>query len=273
MTNRKWYENDWNADFWGVFGGAVFGSGGKKLRGSSDDDELIAGPKTKNIKALAGNDDVWGNSKKNKLFGNNGNDTLEGGGGNDVLRGGKGEDNLMSFSWGGEPEIAQEVAAGVTKVEPKEPLQDNDVLIGGKGPDTFTFRWLLDAKEEILDKHRDETGDVDYRAVAGENGAPHNHWVEQIGNDVVKDYNPKVDTLIFEGHTVALESATLVDADGDGKEDDTLLVFYSEQGGAGAHQGDALGTVTFLNVELTAQDININTNVFYGVEDPFTATG
>lgn len=266
MINRKWYYDCWDDGFWEAFGS-------KKLRGTRDDDTLIAGPSTKKLKGRAGDDDLWGNDKKNKLIGGKGDDLLEGGGGNDKMKGGKGADTLLSISWGGEPEIAQDVADGVTKVEPDEPLKDNDVLVGGQGPDTFVFRWLLDAKEEILDKHRDETGDVNYQAVAGENGAAHNHWVETIGNDKVKDYDPDVDTLIFEGHTVALESATLTDADNDGIEDDTLLVFYSEQGGAGAHQGDALGTVTFLNVELTAADIEIDTNVFYGVEDPFTATG
>jgi hypothetical protein len=138
---------------------------------------------------------------------------------------------------------------------------------------TFIFRWLIDAKDAILDKHRDASGNVNYRAVAGENGAPHDHWVETIGRDTVTDYNPRHDKLVFEGHTVTLRSATMIDADRDGRADDTLLSFYSEQGGAGAHQDDDLGSVTFLNARIEAADVDINKNVFYGVESPFDALG
>ena len=231
------------------------GNGRDKLFGGEDDDEL------------------WGGNGSDHLDGGDGSDSLEGGADDDVMNGDDGNDTLLSISWGGEPKIAQEVDEGVEKVEPDEPLSDDDVLTGGEGADTFIFRWLIDAKEEILDKHRDETGDVNYQAVAGENDAVHDHWVETIGNDVVTDFDPTEDTLVFEGHTVTLESATLIDADGDGQTDDTLLAFYSEQGGAGAHQGDALGTVTLIDAIVEAEDVVIDTNVFYGVETPFDLAG
>jgi len=240
-----------------------------EITGTEDGDIITGGNGKQKVFGLGGEDMLFGGNGKDMLFGGAENDTLEGGGSNDMMFGEEGDDTLLSISWGGEPDIAQEVEDGVEKVEPDEPLDDDDILTGGEGGDTFTFRWLLDAKEEILDKHRDEDGVVDYQAVAGENDEVHDHWVESIGNDTITDYNPDEDTLVFEGHTVALESATLIDADGDGEVDDTLLVFYSEQGGAGAHQGDALGTVTILNAEVTADDVEIDTNVFYGVESPY----
>jgi Ca2+-binding RTX toxin-like protein len=249
------------------------GNGKQLITGQLGDDSLFGGNGKDKLFGGDGNDDLWGGNGADMLSGDDGDDSLEGGLGDDMMDGGAGNDQIYSISWGGEPEIAQEVEEGVEKVEPNEPLSDDDVLTGGEGGDTYTFRWLLDAKEDILDKHRDEDGDVDYQAVAGENDNVHDHWVEGIGDDIVTDYNPEEDSLVFEGHTVALESATLVDADGDGEVDDTLLVFYSEQGGAGAHQGDALGTVTLLDAVVNAEDVIINANVFYGVETPFDAAG
>lgn len=249
------------------------GNGRDKLWGGRHDDILDGGSGNDMLRGGRGEDRLEGGDGRDKLWGGRQSDFLEGGAGNDVMRGGRGNDELLSISWGGEPEIAQQVAAGVRKVEPNEPLRDNDVMVGGRGADVFSFRWLIDAKDEILDKHRDANGNVDYRAVAGENGAPHDHWVEHIGHDVVRDFDARRDELVFEGHTVRLESATMIDADRDGREDDTLLTFYSEQGGAGAHQGDALGTVTLIDAEIAADDVAINRNVFYGVEDPYSAVG
>ncbi|WP_308917205.1 hypothetical protein [Jannaschia sp. LMIT008] len=253
--------------------GKAKGNGANVVKGTEANDAFVGGEGKDVIQGRGGDDDLAGGGGDDVLIGGIGADALEGGLGNDAMEGGDGDDTLLSISWGGEPEIAQKVEEGVGKVEPDEPLSDDDVLTGGDGADTFTFRWLLDAKEEILDKHRDEDGNVDYRAVAGENDDVHDHWVETIGDDVVTDYDPEVDTLVFEGHTVTLQSAEMIDADGDGLIDDTLLTFYSEQGGAGAHQGDALGTVTLLDAVVTDDDITIDKGVFYGVETPYDALG
>jgi len=240
--------------------------------GTSVDDRLVGSGAGEDLRGEAGDDVILGGAGADMVAGGEGADRIEAGLGSDMVDAGAGADQVLSLSWGGEPAIAQD--AEIPKVEPDEPLDDDDDIALGAGADTLIFRWLLDATPEILDKHRDpETGDVNYRAVAGENGAVHDHWVETIGNDIVRDYDPAEDTLRFQGHTVALDRIETLDADGDGAADDSIAFFYSEQGGAGAHQGDALGSVTFIDHLIAESEIQISTRVFFGVEDPFSALG
>ncbi len=151
------------------------------------------------------------------------------------------------------------------------------MLIGGAGSDTFEIRWLIDAKAEILEKHRDpDSGYVDYNAgtggVAGENNNSHDHWVETqgIGTKTIVDYNEREDTLLFHGHTVNLKSLSHQNGD-------TILKFYSNQNGNGAHDGDDVGTVIVKGARLDAGDIDVDAGVFFGTETalirPTTGTG
>lgn len=247
-----------------LFGGmghdALYGGNGDDiLQGDDGNDRLFGGK---------GNDELWGGDGRDVLRGGNGDDTLEGGAGNDMLVGGKGSDTLYAFSWGGEPVPDQ--SSPEDQYNDGEPVSDKDILVGGKDEDTFVFRWLIDATKDILDKHRDpETGDIDYsgNGVAGENGATHDHWVESIGKKIVRDYNPDEDTLVFEGHTLALDKIRI-------KNGDSYLNFVSDQGAnGGAHDGDKLGVVVVKNVVLTEDDIEVDAGVFYGVEDPWSAGG
>lgn len=243
----------------------IFGGKGNDFIGGGSGDDVLRGGR--------GKDKLWGGDGDDVLKGGRGHDVLEGGAGNDALYGGRGRDTLMAFSWAGEPVPAQDAGAQVNENEPRE---DTDTLNGGRGADTFIFRWLIDAKDEIIARHTDATGDIDYsmNGVAGENDNVHDHWVESIGTKIVEDYNEDQDTFIFEGHTVNLASATLVDFDGDGAVDDTVLAFVSNQGGnGGAHDGDDVGRVVFLNAALDADDIEVDAGVFYGVEEPFSALG
>jgi Ca2+-binding RTX toxin-like protein len=260
-------------------------AGDDEIRGDAGDDKLLAGGGDDDLDGGEGDDKLDGGDGDDLLLGGDGEDDLTGGlgddevesgAGDDVVDAGGGDDHVLSLSWGGEPEIAQDSTAA--KVEPDEPVSDDDVISGGDGADLFEFRWLIDAKDEILAEHTDADGDIDYQAVAGENGAVHDHWVETTGDKTVTDFDAaEGDSFAFAGHTLALDTdlSGLADADGDTLVDDTVLYFYSEQGGAGAHQGDRLGTVTFLDaaIDLAEVEAAIDANVFYGVEEPYSAIG
>jgi hypothetical protein len=246
----------------GVGNDSLKGGGGADVLGGGNGDDYLNGGN--------GADILGGGAGNDHLKGGAGDDRLEGGAGNDHLNGGGGDDWLLGFSWGGEPVPAQDADA---LVNTGEPLEDTDTMRGGDGADKFEFRWLIDAKDEIIAKHTDENGDIDYsmNGVAGENDNTHDHWVETIGTKIVKDYDAgEGDTLVFKGHTVNLDTVTHADYDGDGSTD-TILTFVSNQGGAGAHDGDQVGTVVILDNVIDSVDVDAG--VFYGVEEPWSAAG
>lgn len=255
-----------------LFGGAgndlMMGANGNDVvKGGKGDDRVGGGDGDDMLYGQAGDDTLSGGDGDDELRGGRGNDILESGLGDDIVIAGGGDDTVYAFSWAGEPVIAQ--SPTTPKVEPAEPLSDDDVITLGGGADTLVFRWLIDAKRDILEKHRGDDGDINYRAVAGENNNLHDHWVESMGDKVVRDFREGTDTVIFEGHTLQLRSASIVDADQDGQLDDTILNFYSNQPNGGAHDEDDLGSVSFLNVQWDASDVTTNAGVFYGVTAPF----
>ncbi len=185
-----------------------------------------------------------------------GQQTVDAGGGNDII---------YSYSDGGEPDPAQTNGAD-GRVNPaiSEGAAD-DVIMGGQGKDTFAFRLLLNAKDEILEKHTRDDGSVNWRKVAGENGNVHDHWVEGIGNDTILDFsNQDGDKIDIRGHTVEIASITYgEDAGGDY----SLIALRSQQGdGGGAHDEDLLGTIKVYGDKVTEDDIKVKANVFYGVD-------
>lgn len=247
--------------------------GADYLNGGRGRDILNGGDGADTLDGDRGHDQLYGGEGDDLLEGGHGRDTLEGGAGNDTLNGGNGNDVLLAFSWAGEPVPAQDADA---QIYPDEPLSDADVLTGGRGADVFEFRWLIDATDEIYAEHTDENGDIDYsmNGIAGENDNVHDHWVETIGTKVVTDFNAaEGDTFVFEGHTVNLASVEYVDYDNDGQLD-TILRFVSNQGGnGGAHDGDDVGTVVVLGNQLTADDIEVDAGVHYGVFEPYSIDG
>lgn len=206
------------------------------------------------------------------VYGTLGNDRIAAGRGEQVLYGGDGNDVLVAYSDGGEPVPAQDANGKVYAYDPSAPA--DDVLIGGDGNDTFNFKLLLNAKQEILDEHRQSGGRIDWAGVTGENGNVHDHWLDSIGNDVIYDFDSGEngehgDQILIEGHTVHFSLQyfdTVSDADTDTEADYTVISLWSDQGAAGAHDEDPLGTITVYGDLVDADDIHLNANVTYGID-------
>jgi len=233
------------------------GRGDEVLGGGAGDDKLLDGDG--NGPVGEGND---------VLLGGAGNDTLRARWGEDTLLGGEGDDRLVSRADGGEPIIAQ---------DPDAPLYfdghtieaSSDVLTGGTGGALFVFRTDINATEDMVRKHTMDNGNIHWHGVAGENDNLHDHWAERFGNDIITDFNrAEGDAIRLVGHTIALQSITHVDADGDGADDYSVLTVISDQGGnGGAHDQDVLGTVTVYGDLVDASDVAVNANPAFGVTD------
>ena len=241
----------------------IGGDGHDLLKGGKDDDILDGGDGHDLLKGGKGNDLLIGGDGNDLLKGGKDDDTLEGGMGSDTLRGGKGNDLLISRSDAGEPEIGQETDA--TKVYPDQIITEtDDTLIGGKGADTFRFEILLNAKVEIMEKHADDTGTINWRGVAGENDNVHDHWVEGIGNDVIRGFDRDAgDKIEIRGHTVTVDGIESA-IDNEGKRY-SIISLFSNQGGAGAHDGDQLGTISVYGDSITESDLQVEGMTFDAV--------
>ncbi|MEM7428907.1 MAG: hypothetical protein AAF441_22700, partial [Pseudomonadota bacterium] len=194
------------------------------------------------------------------------NDFIKVGEGAQMVDAGAGRDKITSYSDGGEPAPAQLGGEGGTVNPPIDPALAADILAGGQGADTFTFNFLLNAKQEILDKHTRDDGSVNWRGVAGENDNVHDHWVEGIGNDTVLDYsNQDGDKIILRGHTVEIAG---IDYGEDALGDFSLISVRSQQGdGGGAHDEDHLGTVKVYGDLVDEDDIIVQAKgVFDGID-------
>ena len=146
----------------------------------------------------------------------------------------------------------------------------SDTYSGTGGVNTFDFNPLLNAKPEIIEKHTNNNGKINWRAIAGENDNRHDHWVDSLGNDTIMDFSGQGgdgDKINITGHTAA---ATVIE-ESDGQ---VVLGVYSDQGadgsrGNGAHDLDILGTIT-VNHDGNfsfGRDVNVNAGVFDGVRE------
>jgi len=191
-------------------GNVLFAGGGAdEVAGKAGNDMLDGG---------SGNDDIWGGSGNDRLSGGNGNDMLTGGFGADHLDGGRGNDVLLSRSDAGEMVAAQDGTTQIFADETAAFTAVNDVLTGGRGADTFRFEGLVNAKDEIVAKHVNADGTIDWHGVTGENNNVHDHWVDGFGNDVITDFNRKEgDKIEISAHTAEVKSIEHLDSNGDGK--------------------------------------------------------
>ena len=251
-------------------------SGHDDLTGTTGGNALFAGGGDDNVAGMAGNDTINGGSGADNLWGGSGNDNLAGGTGNDVLvggfgadrmNGGSGNDVLLSRSDSGEMVAAQDGTTQIFAEETAAFKAVNDTLIGGAGGDTFRFEGNVNAKDEIVAKHVNADGTIDWVGVTGENGAVHDHWVDGFGNDVIRDFNrAQGDKIEISAHTAEVKSIQYKDSNGDGKNDYSVITVISQQGNAGAHDEDLLGTITVYGNLVKQSDITVTQTVYGAYE-------
>ena len=204
-----------------------------------------------------------------------------------LIRGTKGADTLYAHGISGEPAIAQNYQAAGTGAtgpngetlradDPGDPVQaatrtyyrgqsyDDHLktMIGGQGADKFIIKTYISGKPDVVARHVNDDGSINWGGVAGENTFVHDHWTEFFGYVQINDFNRQQgDQIQVRGHTVALQSLTVVNGD-------TLIVVQSQQGnGGGAHDEDILGYIVVKGVALTAADIQ-----FVGTNDGIAKT-
>jgi hypothetical protein len=126
---------------------------------------------------------------------------------------------------------------------------------------------MVNAKDEIVAKHVNADGTIDWVGVTGENGAVHDHWVDGFGNDTITDFNrSQGDKIEISAHTAEVKSIKYVDFNHDGRTDYSLITVISQQGNAGAHDEDLLGTITVYGNLVKASDITTTQTVYGAYE-------
>ena len=192
-------------------------------------------------------------------------DLVQVGEGAQTVDAGAGRDTIVIYSDGGEPDPAQTDGAEGRVTPAVSPASSSDIISGGQGRDTFLFNLLLDARQEILDKHTRDDGSVNWRRVAGENDDVHDHWVRGIGEDVILDYsNQDRDQIILRGHTVEVAGIEYGEDEGG---DYSLIVLRSQQGdNGGAHDEDPLGSIRVYGDRVEEDDLKVQSRVFDGVD-------
>ncbi|WP_407159160.1 calcium-binding protein [Bradyrhizobium sp. STM 3557] len=264
-----------NREFQDFFASLTGGtSGHDHLNGTESSNMLFAGRGDDDVTGMAGNDMLdggngndmmWGGSGNDRLSGGSGNDMLTGGFGADHLNGGTGNDVLLSRSDAGEMVAAQDGTTQIFADETAAFTSHDDVLTGGKGADTFRFEGLVNAKDEIVAKHVNADGTIDWHGVTGENNNVHDHWVDGFGNDTITDFNrAQGDKIEIAAHTAEVKSIEYLDTNHDGKNDTSVITVISQQGNAGAHDEDLLGTITVHGDLVKQSDIKVDNMAVYG---------
>jgi Ca2+-binding RTX toxin-like protein len=243
-------------------------SGNNVLNGRGEADQLAGMAGNDRLNGGSGDDKIWGGSGNDKLYGGTGDDLIVGGFGADRMEGGRGNDILLSRSDAGEPVAAQDGTTQIFAAETAAFTAANDTLVGGRGADTFRFEGLINAPDEIIAKHVNDDGTIDWAGVTGENTNVHDHWIDGFGNDVIRDFNrAEGDKIEIAAHTAEVKSIEHVDRNGDGKGDYSVITVISQQGAAGAHDEDLLGTITVYGNLVKATDITTDAGVVYGAYD------
>ena len=129
------------------------GAGNDTIDGGGGDDRLDGGGGEDLLRGGGRNDDLRGQAGNDRLVGGAGSDVLRGGGGDDELQGGNGPDRLLGGGGddvliGGRGTDELRGGAGADILDSKGGTLD--ILVGGAGPDVFTFT-VLDTGDRVLD--------------------------------------------------------------------------------------------------------------------------
>jgi Ca2+-binding RTX toxin-like protein len=249
-------------DFFARFGGGT--SDHDHLNGSTGGNTFLSGARqtrspawpatTRSVAAPALTRS--GAARATTISGGTGADLLVGGFGADRMSGGNGSDVLLSRSDAGEMVAAQDGTTQIFAEETAAFKAVNDTLTGGAGGDTFRFEGNVNAKDEIVAKHVNADGTIDWVGVTGENGATHDHWVDGFGNDVIRDFNrAQGDKIEISAHTAEVKSIELKDSNGDGKNDYSVITVTPL--GVLARMTRPLGTITVYGNLVKQSDIAV----------------
>ena len=77
-------------------------------------------------------------------------------------------------------------------------------------------------------------------------------------------YYAQGDKIEISAHTAEVKSIEHKDSNGDGRNDYSVITVISQQGNAGAHDEDLLGTITVYGNLVKASDITTDANTVYG---------
>ncbi|MEM9063140.1 MAG: LamG-like jellyroll fold domain-containing protein [Pseudomonadota bacterium] len=259
-------------------------AGDDVFEGGDGDDLIFGEAGNDTLDGGAGNDSIEGGYGDDWIEGGSGNDELDGGRGNDILFGGDGDDLLWARSDGGEQRAGQLVLDDPSRPLGNQidleylkladwidqPIEADDVLVGGAGNDTFYIQTLINGTKDILLEHTQEDRSIRYHGVAGENTYVHDHWVDLSGIDVIADFKRGEDEIKIIGHTTNILDIThkSYDSDGDGVHDDAMSIvqIYSQQGnGGGAHDEDMIGYAVVFGDLVTEDDIQTDAGAHFGI--------
>ena len=262
-------------DFFARFGGGS--SDHDHLNGTTGSNTLFGGAKEDTLAGMAGNDTLNGGSGADKVWGGSGNDNLAGGTGADLLVGGFGADRMDGGT--GNDVVAEPVGcrrdgrgpgrhdADLRELKPLRSRRSTIRSPAAPAPTPSASKVMVNAKDEIVAKHVNADGTIDWVGVTGENNATHDHWVDGFGNDVIRDFNrAQGDKIEISAHTAEVKSIQHKDSNGDGKNDYSVITVISQQGNAGAHDEDLLGTITVYGNLVKQSDIAVTQTVYGAYE-------